>query len=64
MITEPKTVRSRRTVPLNPAVVSILRRHRANQATERLRSANQWADTGLVFTTNSAGRSIRGTCCG
>lgn len=53
--TEPKSVRSRRAVPLNPAVVSILRRHRANQAAERLRSANQWADTGLVFTTELGG---------
>ena len=55
VITEPKTVRSRRAVPLNPAVVSMLRRHRANQAAERLRSANQWADSGLVFTTELGG---------
>lgn len=55
IITEPKTVRSRRPVPLNPAVVSMLRRHRANQAAERLRSANQWTDSGLVFTTELGG---------
>ncbi len=34
VITEPKTVRSRRTVPLNPAMVSMLRRHRATQAAD------------------------------
>lgn len=55
VITEPKAVRSRRTVPLNLAVVSMLRRHRASQAAERLRSANQWADSGLVFTTELGG---------
>jgi integrase len=51
VITEPKTVRSRRTVPLNPAVVSMLRRHKTSQTAERLRAANQWQDSGLVFTT-------------
>lgn len=51
VITEPKTVRSRRTVPLNPAVVSMLRTHKACQAAERLRAANQWQDSRRVFTT-------------
>jgi len=55
LITEPKTVRSRRTVPLHPAVVAMLRKHRACQAAERLRAANQWADSGLVFTTELGG---------
>lgn len=55
VITEPKTARSRRTVPLNPAVVAMLRRHRANQAAEQLRAANQWTDSGLVFTTELGG---------
>jgi integrase len=55
VITEPKTVRSRRTVPLNPAVVSMLRKHKAGQAEERLRAANQWQDSGLVFTTELGG---------
>jgi integrase len=49
VITEPKTARSRRTVPLNPAVVSMLRKHKAGQA------ANQWQDSGLVFTTELGG---------
>lgn len=51
LITEPKTARSRRTVPLSPAVVAMLRKHKAAQAADRLRAANQWQDSGLVFTT-------------
>jgi integrase len=48
---EVKTARSRRTIPLSPAVITILRRHRVTQLEERMRAANQWTDTGLVFTT-------------
>jgi integrase len=55
VITEPKTVRSRRAVPLNPAVVALLRKHKARQAAERLRAANQWQTCGLVFTTELGG---------
>ncbi len=51
VITEPKSPRSRRTVPLSPVVVQLLRAQRAAQAAERLRAVNQWTDTGLVFTT-------------
>jgi integrase len=47
-----KTERSRRTIPLSPAVVAMLRRHRVTQLEERMRAANQWTDTGLVFTTD------------
>jgi hypothetical protein len=55
VITEPKTDRSRRPVPLSPVVVAMLRKHRASQAAERLRAANQWQDSGLVFTTELGG---------
>jgi integrase len=51
VITEPKTTRSRRTVPMSPAVVTMLRRHKAAQAAEKLREGNQWPESGLVFTT-------------
>jgi integrase len=51
VITEPKTERSRRTVPLTPALVSMLRTHRRQQAAERLHAGNQWRDSGLVFAT-------------
>jgi integrase len=47
-----KTDRSRRTIPLSPAMVALLRRHRVTQLEERMRAANQWTDTGLVFTTD------------
>jgi len=55
VISEPKTDRARRTVPLSPAVVAMLRRHRTAQKAERLRAANQWQDSGLVFTTELGG---------
>lgn len=51
LITEPKTDRSRRMVPLSPAMVAVLKTHKAQQAVERLRAGNQWTDTGLVFAT-------------
>ncbi len=51
VITEPKTARSRRTVPLSPAVIGMLRKHRTEQKAERLRAGDQWRDSGLVFTT-------------
>jgi hypothetical protein len=38
-------------VPLSPAVLAMLRRHRTEQKAERLRGGNQWTDSGLVFTT-------------
>ncbi len=49
---EPKTDRAWRTVPLTPGVVALLRGHKAAQAVEQLRAANQWENSlGLVFTT-------------
>jgi integrase len=50
-ITAPKTQRSRRTVPLDPATVEVLRAHRARQAEERLAAGPAWRDNGLVFAT-------------
>jgi integrase len=55
VITEPKSPRSRRTVPLSPAIVSLLKAQRAAQAAERLHAGNQWTDSGLVFTTELGG---------
>ena len=48
---EVKTDRSRRAIPLAPVIVARLRRHRVTQLEERMRAANQWTETGLVFTT-------------
>ncbi len=47
---EPKTERSRRTVPLPHSAVESLRAHRKAQTTERLAVGPVWQDTGLVFT--------------
>jgi len=55
LVTEPKTARSRRTVPLSPGVVVLLRKHRKAQVEDRMRAANVWKDTGHVFTTESGG---------
>jgi len=49
-ISEPKSGRSRRTVPLSPATVALLKAQRVAQAQERLRAGELWTDTGLVFT--------------
>ena len=49
---EVKTDRSRRKIPLPPALVALLRQHRVTQLEERMRAANQWTDTGLVFATD------------
>jgi integrase len=35
-----------------PGVIAMLRKHRASQNAERLRAANPWQDSGLVFTTD------------
>ncbi|OBG69482.1 site-specific integrase [Mycobacterium sp. E3339] len=51
VITQPKTERSRREIPLTPPVVAMLKGHRKAQLEERLRAADQWTDTGLVFVT-------------
>ena len=46
---EPKTKRSRRRIALAPGIVAALRRHRANQAAQRLRLGSAWKDHGVVF---------------
>lgn len=53
--TEPKSERSRRTVPLSAPVVALLKAQRAAQAAERLHAGDQWTDSGLVFTTEFGG---------
>jgi integrase len=41
--------RRRKTVPLPPELVAVLKKHRAAQARERLAAANAWEDHGLVW---------------
>lgn len=45
----PKTPRSRRTIPLDAETVTSLRRHRADQAKERLAAGDMYQDRDLVF---------------
>jgi integrase len=51
--TEPKTDRSRRTVPLSPAIVEALRAHRKRQRAEKMHARNIWTEQGLVFCTEA-----------
>jgi integrase len=51
VLSEPKTDRSRRRLPLHAGVVAQLRAHRKNQLQERLQAGDQWTDTGAVFAT-------------
>ncbi len=50
VVSETKTERSRRVLPLPETVAAALRRHRVQQVEERLRAGDTWKDTGLVFT--------------
>jgi integrase len=52
---EPKSARSRRTIPLSPGMVALLKAQRAVQAAERLRVGEAWTHTGLVFTDEFGG---------
>lgn len=51
MTMEPKTRRSRRTVPLPAIVVDALERHRDDQEKERVTLAERWPKSEFVFTT-------------
>lgn len=51
VVSEPKTDRSRRSVPLAAPLVAMLQEHSVDQQTERAAAGNQWTETGLVFTT-------------
>ena len=50
--TEPKTSRSRRTIPLPNSMIAALVEHKRRQSEERLRLGSEWQDHGLVFTTS------------
>jgi integrase len=51
VITEPKTDRSRRTIPIAAPLVAMLQAHRADQEAERIAAGDQWQVHGLVFAT-------------
>ena len=48
-LSEPKTRRARRQLPLDAHTVAALRQHRVNQAQETLAWGPVWTDTGHVF---------------
>jgi len=48
-VAEPKTRRSRRSVPLDPVALDALRAHRRDQLAERLRLGEIWTDSGRIF---------------
>lgn len=54
---EPKSAKSRRSVPLIPLAVAALKRHRVRQAEQRLAAGGKWQDHGLVFT-NAIGNPL------
>jgi integrase len=55
-LAEPKTRRSRRSLPLAPNLVAALRAHRARQLAERLAGGPEWKNEwDLVFTTPEGG---------
>ncbi|MCX6020328.1 MAG: site-specific integrase [Chloroflexi bacterium] len=57
-LAEPKTAKSRRTLPLPPITVAALRAHRVRQLEERLHAGDVWEDwqgAGLVFTREDGG---------
>jgi integrase len=53
VLSEPKTGRSRRTLPLPPGVARVLQARRTEQSAERLAAGTEWSEPlpGLVFTT-------------
>jgi integrase len=51
IITEPKTDRSRRTVPIAPPMVAMLQAHRTDQNAERVAARDHWQENELVFAT-------------
>jgi integrase len=48
---EPKTRRSRRTLPLSGLAAEALRAHRIRQVEEQLLAGGRWREHGLIFTT-------------
>jgi integrase len=51
VFTEPKTMRSKRTIPLPPPLVEALRQHQERQEKEQLAAGTLWRSSPCVFTT-------------
>jgi integrase len=50
LISQPKTIRGRRQLALDPETITTLRAHRRTQAVERLAAGPVWTTSDLVFT--------------
>lgn len=50
-LVEPKTERSKRTLPLTEIIITSLRNHGRKQLSEKLLAGSNWVETDLVFTT-------------
>ncbi|HEY9854850.1 MAG TPA: tyrosine-type recombinase/integrase [Stenomitos sp.] len=57
---EPKTARSKRTLPIPDSVIAKLHSHRIRQLEERLMAADLWQETDLVFT-SKVGAPLHGS---
>lgn len=53
VLTEPKTQKSRRTLPLPLALVKALIQHYERQQQDRLLAGEEWVETGLIFSTST-----------
>lgn len=60
LLGEPKTAKSRRTVPLTAGSLSVLKAHRKRQLEEMMQRTGLWQDNGLVFA-SEAGTLINPT---
>ena len=49
MFVEPKSKTSRRSVPIHPAILLSLKRHKARQNEQRLSAGSHWEDHDLIF---------------
>lgn len=54
-VTEPKSARSRRVVPLSETALQVLKQLRTRQRLERLAAGSVWQSSGYVFTTELGG---------
>ncbi len=52
LLVEPKTERSRRTLPLPESIVATLRLHRVHQLEDKMIAGDRWKESGLVFTSS------------
>jgi integrase len=57
VVSEPKTAKSRRKIPLAPRTLEVLKRHRASQNAQRLALGDAWEDQGWLFA-NAVGKPL------